>query len=223
MAAARRQLYREHGGGTWSQVRIDLAELQVRKGRDGYRWDGEAWFGGDRDRLVLKSEGRGAFGRRTEDAEGQALYSRAIGPYFDLQGGVRYDLRPGRGRGYATLGIEGLAPYWFDVEAAVFMSDRGDVLARAEASYDQRITQRLILQPRAELNLSAQRIAATGIGRGPTDIELGLRLRYEFAREFAPYIGISWDRRLGGTARAARSAGERAAEPGFVAGIRGWF
>lgn len=223
MRAARTQLYREHGGGRWSQVMIDLAELQFREGRDGYRWDGEAWFGGDRDRLVLKTEGRGDFGRGVDDAELQALFSRAVGPYFDVQAGVRYDIRPDPSRAYATLAIEGLAPYWFDVEAALFLSDRGDLLGRAEARYDQRITQRLILQPRAEANLSAQRVGAAGLGRGVTDLELGLRLRYELRREFAPYVGVSWDRRFGRAARSARAAGEGASDVSLVAGIRTWF
>lgn len=223
MAASRRQLRREHGGGNFSQVMFNLAEYQVRDGRDGFRWDGEGWFGGDINRLVVKSEGSGGFGEGVEDAEIQALYSRAIGPYFNLQAGVRHDIMPNPSRTYATVGFEGLAPYWFEVEGALFLSDRGDLLARVEGYYDQRITQRLVLQPRAELNFAAQDVPETGTGAGLSDVELGLRLRYEVTREFAPYIGVSWDRRIGDTARYARIAGEGAGATSFVIGVRTWF
>src|SRR5690606_7160807 len=130
--------------------------------------------------------------------EVQALYSRAIGPYFDLQAGVRHDIRPSPSRAYAVLGVEGLAPYWFEVEAHAFLSDKGDLFARVGASYDQLITQRLVIQPRAELNAAAQ--DAAGVAGGLTDAALGVRLRYEVRREFAPYIGVSYERKIGGTA-----------------------
>jgi copper resistance protein B len=170
-----------------------------------------------------QDRGSGAFGEGVEDAEIQALYSRAIGPYFNLQAGIRYDFKPNPSRTYATIGFEGLAPYWFEVEGAVFLSDKGDVLGRLEGYYDQRITQRLILQPRAELNLAAQDVPENGIGSGLSDIELGLRLRYEITRQFAPYVGVSWDRKLGDTADFARAAGEDPSTTSLVAGIRLWF
>ncbi|MDP3675680.1 MAG: copper resistance protein B [Novosphingobium sp.] len=223
MVGARRTLRREHGGGTFSLIMFNLAEVQLREGRDGYRWDGEGWFGGDINRLVIKSEGSGSFGEGPDDAEVQALYSRAIGPYFNLHAGLRHDFTPNPSRTYATVGFEGLAPYWFEVEGALFLSDKGDVLGRLEGYYDQRITQRLILQPRAELNLAAQDVPENGIGAGLSDIELGLRLRYEIAREFAPYVGVSWDRKLGDTADFARAAGEDPSSTSVVLGIRAWF
>lgn len=223
MAAARARLRREHGGAIIRQVIFNLAEYQVRNGADGFRWDGEGWIGGDINRLAIKTEGEGAFGEGVEDAEIQALYSRAIGPYFNLQAGIRYDIKPNPSRTYATIGFEGLAPYWFDVEGALFLSDKGDVLARLEGYYDQRITQRLILQPRAEFNFAAQDVPANGIGSGLSDIELGLRLRYEIEREFAPYVGVSWDRKVGDTARFARSAGKDTGGLSFVVGLRTWF
>jgi copper resistance protein B len=216
-------LRREHGGGTFHQVMFNLAEYQVREGRDGFRWDGEAWYGGDINRLTVKTEGSGAFGEGMEDAEVQALYSRAVGPYFNLQAGVRYDFKPNPSRTYASVGFEGLAPYWFDVEGALFLSDKGDVLGRLEGYYDQRITQRLILQPRAELNFAAQDVRENGIGSGLSDAELGLRLRYEIRREFAPYVGVSWERSFGDTRRFARAEGEDTGGFSFVAGIRTWF
>ncbi|RJF93799.1 copper resistance protein B [Sphingomonas cavernae] len=223
MSGSRRQLRKEHGGGTFAQVMLNLAEYRVHKGRDGFLWDAEGWFGGDINRLVVKTEGSGAFGDGVEDAEIQALYARAIGPYFNLQAGVRYDISPDPSRTYATIGFEGLAPYWFEVEGALFLSDKGDVLGRLEGYYDQRITQRWILQPRAELNFAAQDVPETGIGSGLSDVELGLRLRYEIAREFAPYIGVSWDRRIGDTARFARAAGDDVEATSFVMGVRAWF
>ena len=222
MIGARADLHRGHGGGTFSQVMIDVAELQIRQGREGYRWEGEGWFGGDINRLVVKTEGEGSFGESVEDAEAQALYSRAIGPYFNLQGGIRHDFEP-KARTYAAFGIEGLAPYWFEVEAHAFVSTKGDVLGRLAASYDQRITQRLILQPRVEFNLAAQDVIESGVGAGLSDAEFGLRLRYEIAREFAPSIGVSHSSKFGRTADFARAAGEDPSTTSFVVGIRAWF
>ncbi len=216
-------MMREQGGQNFSQVLFNLAEYQVRRGGNGYRWDGEAWFGGDINRLALKTEGEGAVRGGIDTAEIQALYSRLVGPYFSLQAGVRHDLQPLTTRTYATVGFEGLAPYMFEVGGALFLSDKGDLLGRLEGYYDERITQRLILQPRVELNFAAQNVPENRIGSGLSNAELGLRLRYEFKREFAPYIGVSWDRKLGDTARFYRAAGERGSSPSFVAGIRFWF
>ena len=223
MRNADRAMRREHGGMTFAQVIVNLAEYQARRGRDGYRWDGEAWIGGDLDRLTIKSEGEGAAGGVLDTAEVQALYSRALDPYWNLQAGIRHDIRPGPSRSYATIGVEGLAPYWFDVEAAAFLSDKGDALARVTAWYDQRITQYWVLQPRLEANVAAQDMLAQGIGSGLSDAELGLRLRYERVREFAPYVGLSWERRFGSTADLARGRGDGTGGFGVVAGVRTWF
>lgn len=222
MAPVREALRKEHGGASFSQIMIDIAELQVRDGQEGHRWEAEGWFGGDINRLVIKTEGEGGLGGALDDAELQALYSRAIGPYFNLQAGVRQDFEPDAPT-YAAIGIEGLAPYWFEVEAHAFVSTRGDLLARLTASYDQRITQRLILQPRAELNFAAQDVRASGIGAGLSDAELDLRLRYETIREFAPYIGLSYSAKLGDTADFARAAREDPATTSLVIGLRAWF
>ena len=214
---------RDGGGQRFAQVMVNLAEYGIRNGRDGYRWDGEAWFGGDIDRLVAKSEGEGDVRGALEAAEVRALYSHAIGPYFNLQAGVRQDIRPTPARSFATIGVAGLAPYWFEVEAAAFVSTHGEVLGRVEAYYDQRLTQRLILQPRAEFNLSAGGTRDIGLGRGVTSADLGLRLRYEIRREFAPYVGVSWERALGDTARIARAAGRDPGGAALALGIRTWF
>ncbi|MDO7836763.1 copper resistance protein B [Sphingobium sp. HBC34] len=223
MARARAAMRQESGGMTFSQLMIDRLEYRAQKGSDGYHWEGEGWIGGDIDRLAVKSEGEGAVGGPLESAEVQALYSRAIDPWWNLVAGVRQDFRPQPRRTYATIGIEGLAPYWFEVEAQAFLSNKGDAHLRLEGSYDQRITQRLVLQPAAEVNVAAQDVPDLGIGSGLSNVELGLRLRYEFAREFAPYIGVNWERRFGDTARYARAAGEGASATSLVMGIRFWF
>ncbi|WP_230483900.1 copper resistance protein B [Sphingomonas sp. Leaf21] len=214
MALADRRMRAEHGGMRFSQILFNLAEVQPREGRDGYRWDGEGWFGGDIDRLVVKTEGEGDFGHRIGAAEVQALYSRAVDPYWNLQAGLRQDVGGGARRSYAAVGVEGLAPYWFDVEGMVFLSDKGELHGRAEAWVDQRLTQRAFLQPRVEVNLSAQDVPEQRIAAGVSSLELGLRLRYEIAREFAPYVGINWERRYG-------PAGGGGA--GLALGIRTWF
>lgn len=223
MVVAERELRREHGGGSFRKVMLDLAELRIQSGREGYRWDGEAWFGGDVDRFWLKSEGTGLFRQGVDEAEVQALYSRAIDPWWNVQAGIRQDLGPGPRRSWATLGVEGLAPLWFEIEGAVFLSDKGDLRARAQASYDQRLTQDLVLQPRVELNLAAQDMPANHVGSGLSDAGIGLRLRYERVREFAPYIGVAWERRFGRTADFARARGEDTGRLRFVLGVRTWF
>lgn len=223
MDRARDVLRREHGGARSPKTMIEMLEMRPDKGPNGYAWEGEFRYGGDIDRLVVKSEGEGAFGGRLEQAEVQALYARAIGPYFDVQAGVRQDLEPRPRRTYAALGFEGLAPYWFQVEGAVFLSNEGDLSARLEGSYDLRLTQRLILQPRAQVNLAARHVPELGLGAGLTNAELGLRLRYEIRREFAPYLGVHYERRFGDTADFARAAGEDRDDLRLVAGIRAWF
>ncbi|CAN5422760.1 copper resistance protein B [soil metagenome] len=222
MLAARTQLRQEHGAMPVSKVMASLAEHQARKGADGYRWEGEAWFGGDINRLVLKTEGEGTSGEGVESAELQALYSRAVGVYTDVQVGVRQDFEP-HGRTYATVGFEALLPYWFEVAGAAFISTKGDLLGRLEGSYDLRLTNRWILQPRAELNFAAQDDRAASRGAGLSNAELGLRLRYEIRREFAPYIGVSWDRKVGRTADYARTLGERVEDKSIVVGVRSFF
>ncbi|MDB5684773.1 MAG: Copper resistance protein CopB [Sphingomonas bacterium] len=223
MARSRNQMHAEHGGQSFSMIMLNRAEVQPEGDGGILRWDGEAWFGGDIDRLTIKSEGEGRLGRPLDAVELQALYSHAVDAYWNLQAGVRHDFRPDPERSYATIGIEGLAPYWFEVEAALFLSDKGDLLGRIEGYYDQRITNRLILQPRAELNFAAQDVAENGIGAGLSDAELGLRLRYEIRREFAPYVGLSWERKIGDTARYARRQGDGRTSAGAVFGLRFWF
>lgn len=224
MARARAALRRENGGMAVSQVMID--QLEARGGGD-YAWEAKGWWGGDSDRVALETRGEGAFAGRIDRAEVQAAWLHALDPWFNLRAGVRQDLAPGNRRTHAALTIEGLAPYWFDVEASVFLSTQGDLSGRAEASYDQRVTQRLVVQPRAELDWAAQAMPAADPGRregaGINRIETGLRLRYEIRRTFAPYLGVAWEQRLGGSARAARIAGEPASALRALVGVRLWW
>ncbi len=222
-ARARKQLRDEHGNVIAHKVLIDQLELKTRDGRDGYSWNAQGWYGGDINKLWIKSEGEGSFGERPEQAEVQALYSRAINPWFNLQGGVRYDFQPNPERAHLVIGIQGLAPYWFEVDGALFLSNKGDLTARFEAEYDQRITQKLILQPRIEVDLAAQDVPELGIGAGLSTAEAGLRLRYEIVPEFAPYIGVEYERSFGNTADFSRAAGEKVGGWSLLTGVRLWF
>jgi copper resistance protein B len=222
MAASREALRREHGDFPVFWLQGDRVEAQVRDGEDAYLWDIQGYYGGPTQRLWFKSEGEGAFGAKPDDAEVQALYAKAIAPFWDVQAGVRQDFA-GPDTTHAVLGIQGLAPYRFEVDTALFLSHRGDLTARIEAELDQRITQRLILQPRIEANLAAQDLPELGIGAGLDRIEVGARLRYEIAREFAPYIGIEQSWRTGTGADFARLRGEAPTATSLVAGIRFWF
>lgn len=224
MAQARVELAKGAGATKTGMVLIERLEARIptEGGDTGYVWDAQAWYGGDINRFVLKTEGEGEFGGGLEDAEIQALYSRAIGPFFDLQAGVRFDPEPDT-RSHLVLGVQGLAPYMFHVDGSLFLSDRGDLTARLKAEYDQKITQSLILQPRVELELSAQDIPEREIGAGLTKIEPGLRLRYEIIREFAPYVGVEYEARLGETADIARAAGKDPQAVKLLVGLRAWF
>lgn len=222
MAKARKGLADE-GRFRTATVMLDRLEYRMVKGRDGYAWEGEVWSGGDIDRFVFASEGEGAFGSRPENIELRALWRHAIGPWFNLEAGVRHDIRPNPDRTYATVGIEGLAPYWFEVEGQLLLSEKGDVHARFEGYHDIRLTQRLVAQPAIEANIAFQDVPELGIGSGLSDMELGLRVRYEFSREFAPYVGVNWERKFGDTARFARAEGDKASTTSLVMGIRFWF
>jgi copper resistance protein B len=222
MAASREDLRKTHGDFPVFWFQGDRMEAQVRSGTDVYLWDIQGYYGGPTERLWFKSEGEGEFGGKPDDAEVQALYARAIAPFWDLQAGLRHDFA-GPDTTHLALGVQGLAPYMFEVDAALFVSTRGDVTARIEAEIDQRITQRLILQPRIEANLSAQDIPLLGVGAGLDQIEAGVRLRYEIKREFAPYLGIEQSWRTGQGADFARARGEDPSVTSFLVGIRFWF
>ena len=198
-------------------------EYRVTDGDDSVNWEAQGWVGGDVNRAWFKTEGEALVDSGVEAAEIQALYSRQISDFFDAQVGVRYDFEPDPERAFAVFGVQSLSPYFFEIDAAGFVSEDGDLSARFEAEYELLITQQLVLQPSLEVNFAAQEVEELGIGSGVNDVELGLRLRYEIEREFAPYIGVNWERNLGETADFARDEGEDVDNLSFVTGIRFWF
>ncbi len=202
---------------------FDRLEAQTGAGGPALRWSGEAWAGNDRDKIWLKSEGVARDRRRLDDGRHELLYDRAISAYADLQAGVRVDWDSGPGRTWAALGVQGLSPFFFDYEATAYLADRGRAAARFGVSYDMPITQRIVLQPQASANFYGEADRARGIGAGLSDLEAGLRLRYEISRKFAPYVGVAYAGKFGETARMARRAGDPADSVQCVFGIRGWF
>jgi copper resistance protein B len=199
-------------------------QLEAFHGHDGsgQAWELQGWYGGDTDKLWLRSEGERSDGR-LEDGDVEALWSHAVAAYWDSTLGVRHDLGEGPSRDWLAIGVQGLAPYWFDVEATLYLGASGRSAARVRASYDVLFTQRLILQPELEANLYGRRDPARGLGRGLTDVQFGVRLRYEVRREFAPYVGVQFVQRIGGTADLARTAGHPVFDRQFVAGLHFWF
>ncbi len=222
MAQAHHAMMTERPAPLYGAVKMDIAEYQFGKNGDSWRWEGEGWLG-DTNRLWVRSRGEGPVGGRLEDAEVEAAYSRAISPWWNLQAGVRQDLGTGPVRTHAMLALEGLAPYRFETLAAAYLSDKGQWTGRIEASVDERVTRRIVLQPRVEFNLSAQDMPQQRLGAGLTTAELGFRLRYEFSRKFAPYLGVSWTWAGGRTADYRRADGESPSARVFVLGIKSWF
>lgn len=184
--------------------------------------DGQFWYGRDFNKLWVKAEGEYARGK-LEDLRTEALWYHATSTYWGTQLGVREDLGEGPSRTWAAFGVEGLAPYWFETEATFYVGQSGRTAARFQFEYEELITQRLVLQPKFEVNLYGKDDRERGIGSGLSDAELGLRLRYEFKRDFAPYIGVVWRQRFGRTADLYRAQGEPAADLQFVAGLHFWF
>ncbi|KAK0360949.1 hypothetical protein LTR94_025311 [Friedmanniomyces endolithicus] len=200
MSASRRQLITENGDVQTTAVIIDRLEAGFGDADDAYGFDLQGWSGGDINRFWWKVEGEGGLNQSLHEAEAQALFSRAVTPFWNLQAGVRQDYRPdGPDTTHLALGFQGLARYWWEVDAAAFVSHRGDLTARLEAEYDQRITQRL------------------------SNLAVGLRLRYEFTRELAPYVGVEWSQAFGRTEDYVRDRGETTDQVQWLVGIRGWF
>jgi copper resistance protein B len=194
-------------------------------GRDNeLRWEGETWIGTDMNRLWIKSEGVFQDGSMS-DGDHEVLYDRPIPRvrYFDAQAGVRADLDSGPHRFWSAIGIEGLAPNFFEFEPTVYFRDEGHIAGKVEASYDLRITQRLVAQPQLELNFYSKRDPARGLGTGLADLDTAIRLRYEIRRKLAPYVGFAYTDQYGSTAGYSRRAGEAVANPRFVFGLRTWY
>jgi copper resistance protein B len=201
---------------------IDRLEYFDGRNDNGVALEAQGWYGTDANKLWVKAEGERSAGR-LQDLRTEALWDHPIGIYWNTQLGVRHDFGIGPGRTWAAFGVQGLAPYWFDVEATVYVGESGRTAFRFESEYELLLTQRLIMQPRVEMNLYGRDDPQRGIGAGLSDAELGVRLRYEFTRKFAPYVGVEFERKFGKTADFARGAGEPAFDPRLVAGIRFWF
>ena len=213
-----------HADRIFSYVQAEQSELRVtHEGAETYSWDVRGWIGGDYDRLWFKTQGDDLLDGPVETAEVQLRYSRLFTAFWELAVGVRYDLEPEPARGFAVFAAHGLAPFLYEVDADAFISEDGDVSARIEVEYPILITQRLILQPALELDFAVQEVEEIGIGPGLSQVELGVRLRYEIVRELAPYVGFVWERKVGRTADLARRRGEDFDVPAFVAGVRFWF
>lgn len=185
-------------------------------------WDAQGWIGKDLNKFWWKSDG-GLDGGDVDDAEMQFLYSRAIATFWDVQIGLRTDIEPDHGHDWAVIGVQGLTPYFFELEAALFIGKSGQVEARLEAEYEFLFTQKLILSPELEINAYKKDDPDLRIGSSLSDVELSLRLRYEVRREFAPYIGVNWEKKFGKTADYARTDGFGTSETQLVVGIRAWF
>ncbi|MGB3402291.1 MAG: copper resistance protein B [Microcoleaceae cyanobacterium] len=203
---------------------VDQLEFRTNDGEDTFNWDALSWVGGDYQKLWIKTEGDIGLESGDGEAELQLLYGKLIAPYWDFQAGIKYDQvyssDGGPGRASGVIGIQGLAPYFFEVDAAIFVSQDGDVSGRLQTEYQLLLSQRLILQPEFETNIAIQQVEEFGVGSGINDIELGLRLRYEFSRQFAPYIGINWTHKFGETAELAEEEDESTDNFSFVGGLR---
>jgi copper resistance protein B len=200
-----------------------LNQLEGRFG-DGssFRWSGEAWLGTDANRLWLRSEGTLANGQ-VDDGQHELLYARPISTYFNAMVGGRYDGDSAAGRGWGAIGIEGLAPLFFRVAATGYVSGDGHLAAKLEGSYDVLLTQKLILQPQVEMNFYTKDDPGRDVGSGLADIDAGLRLRYEITRKLAPYVGVTYAGKFGGTADFARASGRATDEIRVAFGLRTWF
>ena len=208
---------------TLAKVMIDQLEIRSMDGPDPFVVEADAWIGKDLDKAWFKLNGERVDGS-WEAAEFEARYSRAIAPYWDLQVGLRHDAKPAdETRDWAVVGLRGLAPYFFDVDSSLYVGKGGNIGLDLQAEYEVMLTQKLVLAPEAQINLFSKADKAIDQGSGLSSSELGLRLRYEIRREFAPYIGINWEKRYGQTADLMEAAGESTDDVQFVAGIRIWF
>lgn len=203
-------------------LKVDEFEWQDRPGDDALKWDGTGWLGHDMNRLWLRDEGEHVSGSAAENRL-ELLWGHPVAAWWDLVAGGRMDTGRGPSRGYAAVGLQGLAPQWFHVEATAYLGDGGQVGLRLQGDYDWLITNRLILAARVEGDAWSDDDERAGIGSGLAELAAGLRLRYEIRREFAPYVGAEWSGLFGGTADLARAAGGDTRETSVVAGVRFWF
>ena len=211
-----------HDNAVYAFVLFDQLEWQAVETGGGVSWDTKGWVGRDRDRLWFRAEGE-TEGGRLGAAEAHLFYGRAFARWWDVLIGVRQDVRPGPARTWVAFGLQGLAPYWFEVEATGYVSEGGQTAARLEVEYELLVTNRLVLQPLVEANLYGKTSEERGIGAGLSSIEAGLRMRYEFRREFAPYVGVTWNNTFSETKDLAGAVGDTSAGLRFVVGLRLWY
>ncbi len=200
---------------------IDQLEKRGTSSNKPFAWEFQGWAGYDLDKVVFKTEGERAEDE-TEKAELQLLYSKAIAPFWDIQFGIRHDFYPKPAQNWAVVALQGIAPYYFETDISLFVGENSQSGLRLQSEYEMMLTQQWVLSPEVELNIHGKNDEQRGIGSGFSSIEAGLRLRYEFKREFAPYIGINWEKTFGKTADYSREEGEGTSNTQFVIGIRAW-
>ena len=215
------ELMQMEDNAAFGMVLADHFEWRDTDGGDALVLDGHAWYGTDYNKAWFKAEGEWV--EDDEHVRTELLWDRIFSRWWSVQVGARHDFSEGPSRTWAAVGVQGLAPYWFEVEATLYVGDEGRTAARFSGEYDLLLTQRLVLQPQVEVEFFGKDDAANGIGSGLSTAEFGLRLRYEVRREFAPYVGVVWSRQFGGTADLARAANEDVSDVQFVAGVRAWF
>ena len=186
-------------------------------------FDLQAWYGTTFDRLVIKTEGDFSEGS-IEENQTDILWGHAVSAYWDTQAGVRLDYnKEGENRQWLAFGLQGLAPYWFELDMTAYVGERGNTAFTLEAEYELLLTQKLIIQPRAEITLYGKNDKQNELGSGLSSSAIGFRVRYEFTRQFAPYIGVEWSNKFGNTADYATSSGQSSNNTAFVTGIKLWF
>jgi len=205
-----------------TKLMLDKFEVGRADGNNILAWEGAVWTGKDLNKLWLKSDGERVAGE-TEGTETRLLYSRAIDPFWDIQIGLRHDTSGDAKRNYINIGLQGLAPYYFETDANLSVAKSGQVKLNSSFEYEMMLTQKLVLSPEIELNAYTKDDKSMGVASGLSDLEAGLRLRYEIKREFAPYIGVNWSKKLGNTADMAKDEGEETSETAIVLGVRAWY
>jgi copper resistance protein B len=214
--------HEHHDSDVHGYLRFDKLEYFHADGQDGFAWEAHGWLGTDIDRLWLRSDGARADGA-FESADVELLYGRSFSAWWDVVGGVRQDFRPGDGRTWVAIGLQGLAPQRFEIAATAYARAGGHTAARFEAGYQLLFSNRLILQPMLDLWVYGKDDAARGIASGFSSVDAGVRLRYEFTRRIAPYLGFELERALGDTASLRRAAGQDVTGRQIVLGLRTWF
>ena len=212
----------EHAPTINSYIAFNRLEVWDADAGTGQLWEGRAWVGSDLNRLWLRSKGERG-GGNTHAADVEVFYGRSVSTWWDVLAGIKHDFSPGGSQTWAAFGVQGFAPYKFDVSATAYVGESGQAAAKVEVEYELLLTNRLILQPQVEATVFGKNDAARGIGSGLSSVEAGVRMRYEIDRQFAPYIGVVHERTFGNTADLRRADGNDSRDTRLVAGVRIWF